>query len=128
MAAALAKWGPNRFVVPLPRFADMLKEQLVAPFFVFQVFCVGLWCLDDYWCALPCPGLPSKHAAHHSASGLLHRPLLLPVIAAMCVFEILGQVLLRLGSTLLTYTKDIDVHLAHKHSLLSRPVSGWLRP
>ena len=49
VAAALAKWGPNRFVVPLPRFADMLKEQLVAPFFVFQVFCVGLWCLDDYW-------------------------------------------------------------------------------
>lgn len=49
VAAALAKWGPNRFVVPLPKFGDMLKEQLVAPFFVFQVFCVGLWCLDDYW-------------------------------------------------------------------------------
>ena len=59
VAAALAKWGPNRFVVPLPRFADMLKEQLVAPFFVFQVFCVGLWCLDDYWCALPCRGCPA---------------------------------------------------------------------
>ena len=51
VAAALAKWGPNTFVVPLPKFADMLKEQLLAPFFVFQVFCVGLWCLDDYWCA-----------------------------------------------------------------------------
>ncbi len=49
VAGALAKWGPNRFVVPLPSFRDMLKEQLVAPFFVFQVFCVGLWCLDDYW-------------------------------------------------------------------------------
>ena len=49
VAGALAKWGPNRFVVPLPSFGDMLKEQLVAPFFVFQVFCVGLWCLDDYW-------------------------------------------------------------------------------
>lgn len=49
VAAALAKWGPNTFVVPLPKFGDMLKEQLLAPFFVFQVFCVGLWCLDDYW-------------------------------------------------------------------------------
>ena len=51
VAAALERWGPNRFEVPLPRFADLLQEQLVAPFFVFQVFCVGLWCLDDYWCA-----------------------------------------------------------------------------
>ena len=50
------------------------------------------------------------------------------MIAAMIFFEILGQLLLCLGGTLLTYTKDTDAHSAHKHSLLSRLVSGWLRP
>ena len=48
-AAALEAFGPNACPVPVPRFAELLREQLVAPFFVFQVFCVGLWTLDEYW-------------------------------------------------------------------------------
>lgn len=48
-AAALDRFGPNRFDVPLPPFLGLLREQMLAPFFVFQVFCVALWCLDDYW-------------------------------------------------------------------------------
>lgn len=51
MLAALDSWGENKFHVPLPSFTQMLQEQLLAPFFVFQTFCVGLWCLDEYWCA-----------------------------------------------------------------------------
>ncbi|KAK9718854.1 putative cation-transporting ATPase 1 [Basidiobolus ranarum] len=47
--AGLIKYGHNRFDIPLPTFQELFAEHLVAPFFVFQLFCVALWCLDDYW-------------------------------------------------------------------------------
>ena len=42
-------YGPNRMILKLPTLMDLLMEQLVAPFFLFQVFCVTLWSLDEYW-------------------------------------------------------------------------------
>ncbi|BBM99987.1 manganese-transporting P-type ATPase [Marchantia polymorpha subsp. ruderalis] len=46
---AMEKWGRNIFEFPQPTFGNLMKEHCMEPFFVFQVFCVGLWCLDDYW-------------------------------------------------------------------------------
>lgn len=49
VSKAFALYGENTTILQLPRFEDLLFEQLVAPFFLFQIFCVILWSLDEYW-------------------------------------------------------------------------------
>jgi cation-transporting ATPase 13A1 len=42
-------WGENKMALKIPLFKELLYEQIVAPFFVFQMFCSILWMMDEYW-------------------------------------------------------------------------------
>merc|ERR1719487_1071936 len=42
-------YGDNKFDIPVPPYMQLLKEQLMSPLAMIQLFCSFLWCLDTYW-------------------------------------------------------------------------------
>jgi manganese-transporting P-type ATPase len=50
---ATLRFGPNKLDVPIPTFYKLFQEHAVAPLFVFQIFSVCLWLLDEHpWSSL----------------------------------------------------------------------------
>lgn len=44
-----AYFGPNSYQIPIPSFKELMIEHVLAPFFVFQVFSILCWMLDEYF-------------------------------------------------------------------------------
>ncbi|EEA05741.1 cation-transporting P-type ATPase, putative [Cryptosporidium muris RN66] len=42
-------YGINNYDIPNEKFLRLFTEQILSPFFLFQLFCVLLWFLDEYW-------------------------------------------------------------------------------
>jgi len=49
LMVAYEKYGTNTMDIPMPKFFELFKEHIVAPFFVFQIFCTMLWMFEEYW-------------------------------------------------------------------------------
>lgn len=47
--ASTRSFGLNALPFHVPDFFTLFVDHVFAPFFVFQMFCVMLWCLDEYW-------------------------------------------------------------------------------
>lgn len=52
-------FGPNDIKIPIPGYFKLLCEQVLHPFYVFQVFSIILWSLDEYYLYATCIGLIS---------------------------------------------------------------------
>lgn len=42
-------YGGNIFDIPVPTFMELFIEHALAPFFVFQLFSIALWLMDEMW-------------------------------------------------------------------------------
>eukprot|EP00616_Rhizochromulina_sp_CCMP1243_P017602 CAMPEP_0119000990 /NCGR_PEP_ID=MMETSP1173-20130426/64353_1 /TAXON_ID=1034831 /ORGANISM="Rhizochromulina marina cf, Strain CCMP1243" /LENGTH=1550 /DNA_ID=CAMNT_0006952493 /DNA_START=19 /DNA_END=4671 /DNA_ORIENTATION=+ len=43
------QYGRNVLRIPTPKVTELLKQQLLSPIAIFQIFCAVLWMLDEYW-------------------------------------------------------------------------------
>jgi hypothetical protein len=46
---SFALHGSNSLSVPVPNYLQLFIDEVLHPFYAFQVFTCGIWYWDDYW-------------------------------------------------------------------------------
>jgi len=45
-------FGPNAIEIEAKSIGQLLMDEVLHPFYIFQIFSIALWSVDDYYCAL----------------------------------------------------------------------------
>lgn len=45
-------FGPNAIDIAARTTGQLLMDEVLHPFYVFQLFSIALWAVDDYYCGL----------------------------------------------------------------------------
>lgn len=58
--ARLQFYGKNAIEIAIKSYWELFRSEVINPFYLFQLFSITLWCLDDYYYYAGCVFLLSS--------------------------------------------------------------------
>lgn len=47
-------YGQNTIEIAVKSYWELFRSEILNPFYLFQIFSITLWCLDEYWYYASC--------------------------------------------------------------------------